>query len=161
MRGAFLQLKIKHRSVLLFFILLLLAASACTGPSSDLNNVGGGGPLLGGIQDPPQGGLVPPEIPSGGSTQEAAPPLEAGAVGPLTDCSKAMLVLSCEGSLCLKKPKIPDVEDSRKACDAYSYKVRGTLMLSIHSVPIPDRVIRILDRDTGKFQSEERRVGKE
>src|SRR5262245_58532294 len=84
-----------------YFLLFLLLFTSCTGGSSGLggSNLGGGGP-------PPPGGITPPpETPP--TLQGAAPPLDAGAVGPMTDYTKAVLILNCGQSSCLIKPDLP------------------------------------------------------
>src|SRR5262245_1539632 len=124
-----------------FFGLFLLLFTSCTGGSG----LGGGG-------SPPPGGITPPTEPPP-TLQGAAPPLDAGAVGPMTDYTKAVLILNCGQSSCLIKPDLPfqGDGDSDNECE-YTYKIKGSLQLSNVSIGMPDRVLRVLDKETDKFR---------
>ena len=147
--GPFFQ-KIRQRFFLLLFASGLLVFTACSGASSVLD---GGTFPPGAAPTPPPGAITAPNNPSFTPVAAVTPPLEAGAVGPMTDYSKAVLALNCGQSSCVITPPQIGGEDNgdSQACE-YTYEVKGLLRIMPGSIPMPNRVLRVRDKDTGKFR---------
>src|SRR4029434_1742917 len=148
--GPFFQ-KIRQRFFLLLFASGLLAFTACSGASSVLD---GGALPPGAAPTPPPATLTVPETPTAiGLGTATALHMEAGAVGPMTDYSKAVLALNCGQSSCVITPPQIGGEDNgdSQACE-YTYEVKGILRIMPGSIPMPNRVLRVRDKDTGKFR---------